>query len=121
MQSILNSTKKILGLAESDDSFDIDITMHINSVFAILNQIGIGPADGYAIEDSTSTWDAFLGPGLLLNSAKTYIYLRVRLLFDPPATSFSIESMNKQITEIEWRLNVQREGESWTDPLLPVI
>ncbi len=109
-QSILGSTKKILGLAESDDSFDVDVILHINSVFSILHQIGIGPDDGFMIEDSTETWDTFLGTDPLLNPVKTYVYFRVRVWFDPPTTSFAIESMNRQIAEFEWRLNVQAES-----------
>jgi hypothetical protein len=115
-QSILTSTKKILGIGEMDDSFDVDILLHINSVFSILTQVGIGPVEGFMIEDSSDTWDTFFGNDPRLNSVKTYVYLRVRLVFDPPSTSFVIDSMQKQIAEIEWRLNVQREGESWVDP-----
>lgn len=114
--SILNSTKKIVGLNDDYTTFDADVLMHINSVFATLNQIGIGPDNGFAIEDATTTWDELLGDDLRLNSVKTYVYLRVRLLFDPPTTSYLINSMNEQIHELEFRLNVQREGESWTDP-----
>lgn len=120
-QSILVSTKKVLGIAASDTSFDVDVIMHINSVFDVLNQIGIGPVDGFMIEDDTTTWDAFIGSDKLLNSVKTYMYFRLRLIFDPPTTSYAIESMNNQIREFEWRLNVQREGVSWTDPFPPVI
>jgi len=118
-QSILNSTKKILGLGENDTSFDVDIMLHINSVISVLTQVGIGPAEGFMIEDATATWDAFVGDDPRLNLVKTYVYLRVRLLFDPPGTSFVIDSMEKQISEFEWRLNVQREEESWVDPTLP--
>ncbi len=114
--SILNSTKKILGLNDDYTAFDADVLMHINSILATLNQLGIGPENGFAIEDAVSTWDDFLGEDPRLNSVKTYVYLRVRLLFDPPATSYVITSMNEQIHELEWRLNVQREGTSWTDP-----
>jgi hypothetical protein len=114
-QSILTSVKKILGLAESDTSFDVDVLLHINSVFSILDQIGIGPDGGFAIEDAAPTWDDFI-TDKRLNSVKTYVYLRVRQLFDPPNTSFVIDSMNKQIAELEWRLNVVREGDSWVDP-----
>jgi hypothetical protein len=117
-QSILNSTKKVVGLSETDTSFDLDILLHINSVFSVLNQIGIGPVEGFMVEDSAVTWDTFMGNDPRLNSVKTYVYLRVRLLFDPPNTSFVIESMNKQIAEFEWRLNVQREDEEWTNPFL---
>lgn len=114
-QSILTSVKKILGIAESDTSFDTDVMIHINSVFSVLDQIGIGPEGGLAIEDATSTWDDFT-TDKRLSSVKTYVYLRVRLLFDPPNTSFVIESMNKQIADLEWRLSVVREGDSWADP-----
>jgi hypothetical protein len=114
-QSILTSVKKILGQAESDTSFDVDIVLHINSVFAVLDQLGVGPAGGFVIEDSTATWDDFV-TDTRMNSVRTYVYLRVRLLFDPPSTSFVIDSMNKQIAELEWRLNVVREGDSWVDP-----
>ena len=114
--SILTSTKKILGIEEDYIAFDEDIMMHINSVFVTLNQLGIGPENGYAIMDDTATWDLFLGNDLHLNSVKTYVYLRVRILFDPPTTSYLIASMKEQIQELEWRLNVQREGVSWKDP-----
>lgn len=115
-QSILTSVKKVLGLTEADTSFDVDITMHINSVLATLNQVGIGPAEGFMIEDADDTWDSFFGSDPRLNSVKSYVYLRVRLLFDPPGTSYALASMEKQITEFEWRLNVQREEEAWQDP-----
>lgn len=117
--SILNSTKRVLGIADNDDSFDIDVIMHINTALATLNQIGIGPVDGFMIEDDVPTWDAFIGTDLRLSSVKTYIYLKLRLIFDPPSTSFVIAAMEKQITELEWRLNVVREGDSWTDPNVP--
>lgn len=109
-ESILNSTKKVLGVAVDYTEFDIDIIMHINSVLATLNQLGIGPTSGLMIEDSEITWDALLLGDNRLNSVKTYVYLKVRLLFDPPATSFVITSMQEQIRELEWRLNVVSEG-----------
>jgi hypothetical protein len=117
--SILKSTKKILGVGEADTSFDVDIAFHINSVLSVLNQVGIGPDNGYSIEDETATWDAFIGDDPRLNLVKTYLYLRVRLLFDPPQTSYAIDAMEKQIAEFEWRLNVTREEESWVDPTIP--
>lgn len=121
-QSILNNVKKILGIAADYDAFDLDIMLHINAVFATLQQLGIGPVEGFMIEDDTTTWDAFLvDDPTLLNPVKAYICLRVRLLFDPPQTSFLIESFNKQIEQLEWRLNVRREEKTWvpptTDPL----
>lgn len=119
--SILDSTKKVLGLEPDYTPFDIDIVMHINSTLATLNQLGIGPAEGFAIEGKEETWEEFIGDSKQLNSVKTYVYLKVRLLFDPPATSFAIDAMQKQITEFEWRLNVQREGVAhpWTGLQLP--
>jgi hypothetical protein len=118
--SILTSTKKILGLAEDYDAFDVDILMHINSVFSTLNQLGIGPLAGFAIQDDTATWDDILEDDLRLNSVKSYMYIRVRLLFDPPATSFHISALKEQAQEIEWRLNTQREGDIWVPPVLPI-
>lgn len=114
--SILTSTKKMLGIAEDYTAFDVDILMHINTVFSTLNQLGIGPEAGYMIEDATPTWDAFLGDDLRKNSVKTYVYLSVRLLFDPPQTSFHIQAMRDQQKELEWRLNVVRETTEWVDP-----
>lgn len=117
-QSILDSTKKILGLPTTDTSFDTDILLHINSVFATLTQVGVGPDTGFMIEDSGATWDAFIGSDSpQYNSVKTYVYLSVRVVFDPPNTSFVLDHMNNKIRELEWRLNVTREGELWTAPL----
>ena len=118
--SILTSTKKILGIEEDYIAFDPDIITHINSVFATLEQLGIGPQDGYMIEDKIAVWPDYLSNNFRLNAIKTYIYLRVRLLFDPPATSYHINALNEQIKELEWRLNTNREGVSWVDPT-PVV
>jgi len=108
--SILDSVKKVLQIPFDYDVFDLDITMHINSVFNTLHQLGIGPAAGFHITDSEDTWDAFLGTDPLLNSVKTYITLRVRLLFDPPPNSFTQTAIKEQIQELEWRMSVHREG-----------
>lgn len=110
MDSILNSIKKILGIAPDYTEFDVDIIMHINSTFSTLNQLGIGPVEGFMIEDDDATWDDFLLGDSRLNSVKTCVGLKVRLVFDPPATSFGITAMENQIKEHEWRLNVAREG-----------
>lgn len=108
--SILDSTKKVLGLDSEYDVFDVDILMHINSTFLTLNQLGIGPVDGFQIEDETATWDSYLGStDKNLSAVKSYVYIKVRLLFDPPTTSFAIEAMNKLALEYEWRLNVHSE------------
>lgn len=108
-ESILTNTKKILGLAEDYEAFDFDVVTHINSTFSTLDQLGIGPEGGLVIEDKTSTWDELaVAPGWL-SMIKTYTYLKVRMLFDPPSTSFTQEAMNKQIAEHEWRLSNYRE------------
>jgi hypothetical protein len=107
--SILISTKKILGISADYDAFDLDILTHINATFSILNQLGVGPVEGFFVEDDTAVWDDFVDPENQHNLVKTYVYLRVRMLFDPPATSFLIEAANRQISEYEWRLNVFRE------------
>lgn len=112
LDSILDSTKKVLGLAPEYDVFDPDILMHINTTFATLNQLGIGPEAGYFIEDAEVTWDAFLGDDPRFNQVKTYVFLRVKMLFDPPATSYLIDAMKEQIQEYEWRISVLRENEA---------
>ena len=108
--SILNSTKKILGLAADYTAFDLDIITHINGVFSTLDQIGVGPVGGFYIEDEEETWDDFTAPPNQLNLVRTYVFLKVRMLFDPPGTSYLIEAMNKQIQEHEYRLNLFREN-----------
>lgn len=121
MTSILTEIKKTLNLGPTDTSFDTDVILHINSVFSILSQVGIGPANGFSIVDDTATWETFLGSdNPLFNNVKSYMYLKVRLLFDPPQNSFTIAAYEKLAQELEWRLNVTREGESWTDPTVPV-
>ena len=107
--SILQSTKKNLGLAENYTVFDEDVIMHINSVFSTLNQLGIGPLEGFAITDESSVWEDFL-TDVRLNSVKSYVYLRVKLLFDPPTTSFVLEALKEQIKELEWRMQVYRDS-----------
>ena len=107
MESILTSIKKLLGIAEEYEHFDNDIIMHINSVFMILTQLGVGPSKGFVITDSSASWDDFLPEGgEKLQAVKTYMYMKVRLMFDPPTSSAVMESMNRMINEFEWRLNV---------------
>lgn len=116
-QSILNSIKKVIGLVEEDHSFDVDILLHTNSVFSTLTQLGVGPVTGFEIEDDSTMWDTFLGDDPRANFVKSYVYLKVRLLFDAPSNPSVLTSMNEQIKELEWRINVLMEGDSWTDPL----
>jgi hypothetical protein len=113
--SILNSTKKVLGIAEDYLVFDLDIITHINAAFSVLNQLGVGQEEGFYIEDSLATWDLFLVPPEQLNLVKTYVILKVRMLFDPPATGFLVTAMENQLKEYEWRLNVFREVENYAD------
>lgn len=113
MESILTSIKKMLGIDEEYTHFDADIIMHINSVLMTLTQLGVGPSEGFAIEDDTSTWVDFI-PQITtaqLHAVKSYIYMKVKLMFDPPLSSSVIESMNRQIAELEWRLNVAVDPE----------
>jgi len=116
--SILNSTKKVLGISEDYTVFDLDIITHINASFSILNQLGVGPVEGFFIEDEGAAWDDFFVPPNQLNLIKTYIILKVRMLFDPPATGFLTTAMENQIKEYEWRLNVFREVDTY-DYIVP--
>ena len=106
MDSILTSIKKLLGIAEEYTQFDEDIIMHINTVFLNLTQLGVGPEEGFAIENDAASWEDFINDNIRLQAVKTYVYLKVKLLFDPPLSSSVIESMNRMIAELEWRLNV---------------
>lgn len=108
-ESILKSTKKVLGLAEDYVAFDLDVITHINASFSILSQLGVGPEGGFSITDDTTTWDDYTVPADQLHLVKTYVYLKARILFDPPATSYLVQAANDQIKEYEWRLNVFRE------------
>ena len=109
MENILDSIKKLLGIDEADLNFDQELIMHINSVFMVLNQLGVGPVGGFKISSNEEVWTDFVSTRLDLESVKSYIYLKVRLLFDPPQNSFLVGSIEKQIEEQEWRLQVQVE------------
>lgn len=111
--SILLSTKKILGLAEGYDVFDVDVITHINTCFFTLNQLGLGPDEGFMIEDEDAEWEEFTNGAINLNAVKTYIYLKVRSLFDPPGTAHHMAALNEQITELEHRLKMEREVRQW--------
>lgn len=106
MESILTSIKKMLGITEKYTHFDEDIIMHINSVFMILTQIGIGPETGFRIEDDLATWEEFTSDNIMLESVKSYMYLKVKSLFDPSASSAVTSSYDRLINELEWRLHV---------------
>lgn len=111
MESILTSIKKLLGIAEEYEHFDPDVIMHINTALMTLTQLGVGPPEGFVIEDDTAEWTDFLSEDELskMQAVKTYIYLSVRLVFDPPTVSSVIEAINRRIAELEWRLNVSAE------------
>lgn len=106
MESILTSIKKMLGIAEEYTHFDADLIIHINSVFAILTQIGVGPSEGFSIEDENDVWEDFITEDSKLELVKSYTYMKVKILFDPPLISSVIESMNRMISELEWRIQV---------------
>lgn len=116
--SILNSTKKILGLPAEDESFDLDVITAINSAFSTLTDLGLGPAEGFLIDNDESTWEDF-DPAMTViqrSQVKTYVYLSVRLIFDPPQTSFALTALKEQIQEHVWRLSTRREETEWVDP-----
>jgi hypothetical protein len=106
MESILTSIKKLLGITEDETHFDQDIIMHINSVFSILTQMGVGPTNGFAISDNKSIWSDFIEDDTRLELVKSYVHMKVRLLFDPPASSTILQSINSLISELEWRISV---------------
>lgn len=117
MESILTSIKKMLGIAEDYTHFDQDIIMHINSVFMILTQLGVGPSSGFVIEDDSAVWTDFVSDTSKVESIKSYIYLKVKMLFDPPLSSAVVDSMNRMINEFEWRLNVAVDPSQSTENL----
>ena len=108
--SILRSIKKLLGIPEDDDAFDMDVIFAINSAFDRLNTLGIGPDEGFRITDDTAAWSDYLYDGKILDSVKTYVYFKTRLVFDPPTSSFVLESMNKQIAELEFLFIVKSDS-----------
>lgn len=111
MDSILTSIKKLLGIEADDTSFDNDLVIFINGALSTLTQLGVGPTYGYKITSATEVWSAFLGTTRLdLESVKSYVYLKVRLIFDPPQISYLVDAIKTQLTELEWRINVQVEG-----------
>lgn len=105
--SIFNTVKKMLGLPADYTPFDTDILVHINGVFLTLQQLGVGPKDGFSITGPDETWDEFLDQSSLLEAVKNYIYLKVRVAFDPPTGGSVLDAMKEQIAEYEWRINVQ--------------
>lgn len=124
MEKILDSIKKVLMIDPEYKAFDADIVMHINSTFATLNQLGVGPVEGFELNESNlndATWEMFLGTDhVLLNNVKSFVFLSVRLLFDNATmTSYAIQAMERQLEQMAWRINARREevAHPWVDPL----
>lgn len=115
--SILTSTKQVLGIAADYTAFDVDVITHINTAFSTLAQLGVGPPDGFQITGADETWSDFIsGDDLQWNSVRTYVYLKTRSYFDPPTTSYLKDAMENQIQELEVRLNIHREELAWVPP-----
>lgn len=111
MESILDTVKKLLGIQPEYTNFDEDIIVHINTAFASLNQLGVGPVEGFLIYDNAAIWDDYI-TSCNLTMIKSYIYLKVRKLFDPPTSSVLMESMDRSIAELEWRLFLEGDPKS---------
>lgn len=112
MESILTSIKKLLGISEEDENFDTDVMFHINTVFMTLNQLGVGPEEGYVITSDMETWNNFLGDestAKSIQAVKTYTYLNVKILFDPPPSSSALSAMQRESDKLEWRICQQIE------------
>lgn len=114
MESILTSVKKILGIQEDYTHFDADIIMHINAVFATLHQLGVGPKEPFVIFDNSAVWSDFIEDKMELQMVKTYMGLKVRLVFDPPQNTATAEAYKSMCEEYEWRLNAA--DDDWNDP-----
>lgn len=112
MDSILKTIKKLLGISDEETHFDLDIITHINSTFSILHQMGVGPNKTFNIQDDTATWDDFIEGDTNFSDVRTYIYLKVKLLFDPPMSSSVMSAIERQISELEWRMNVDAFAKS---------
>lgn len=121
MESILTSIKKMLGITEEYQHFDADLIMHINSVLSILTQLGVGPSEGFFIEDDSATWYDFIPANTNFEMVKTYVHLRVKVIFDPPASSVVMASMERMINEFEWRINILAETMEKVTPEKPII
>lgn len=111
MDSILTSVKKLLGLTEEYTAFDTDLIMHINSVLMILRQMGVGPQEGFGIVDATATWSDFCKNKADIEAVKSYVAMKVRLLFDPPQSSSVMDATKSMISELEWRLYTECDKE----------
>ena len=111
--SILMTIRKLVCGNPYTDHFDTDLLVHINACFSILNQLGVGPENGFVVTDETQSWSSYIADNYILNMVKTYVTLKVKKIFDPPLTSSVLEAMDKEISQLEWRLNVA------VDPIKP--
>ena len=111
--SILMTIRKLVCGDPYADHFDTDLLVHINACFSILNQLGVGPESGFVVTDETQSWSSYVADNRTLNMVKTYVTLKVKKIFDPPLTSSVLEAMDKEISQLEWRLNVA------VDPVKP--
>ena len=111
--SILMTIRKLVCGNPYADHFDTDLLVHINACFSILNQLGVGPESGFVVTDETQSWSSYIADNYILNMVKTYVTLKVKKIFDPPLTSSVLEAMDKEISQLEWRLNVA------VDPVKP--
>lgn len=111
--SILMTIRKLVCGDPYADHFDTDLLVHINACFSILNQLGVGPENGFVVTDETQSWSSYIADNYILNMVKTYVTLKVKKIFDPPLTSSVLEAMDKEISQLEWRLNVA------VDPVKP--
>ena len=120
MDSILTSVKKLIGIDKEDTAFDPDVIMHINSSFLVLSQLGVGPDEGFYINDDTAVWTDFISDNmLLLNYVKTCVYLKAKLVFDPPSSSIAVQSMQEMVKEHEWRIVHENEKNSGSGSTTP--
>ena len=111
--SILMTIRKLVCGNPYADHFDTDLLVHINACFSVLNQLGVGPENGFVVTDETQSWSSYIADNYILNMVKTYVTLKVKKIFDPPLTSSVLEAMDKEISQLEWRLNVA------VDPIKP--
>ena len=109
-ESILTTIKRMLSIVKENKDFDTEIIVNINSVFTILNQLGVGPEDGFRIKDDTTKWSDYISDEVDLDAVKSYIYLKVKTIFDPPLNGTVMDAHKQLIAELEWRLNVKAEG-----------
>lgn len=105
MSSILNDTKHQLGLLPEDKSFDPSVIINVNTAISDLTQLGVGPVQGYQIDGEWNEWDEFVNDPRM-NAVKSYVFLKTKLLFDPPASGFATAAMERQLTELQYRINV---------------